>query len=247
MIRTLIVFALGLFISAGAQAQTSVAKPSKSKTGSRFSFTPTVGAIFTTFDFTRDSDGINSTAEGGFAIGLELTLNSSSRYVDYQSGLIYSQSQTRTTGTDSDSWNDGQSWSTSNYQNTIELQRLSIPVAVRVFPWQKSSNFYFKGGLMFNYQMRAKYNGTSTYTEGGLNASSTPEADVWEGTADDGEGLRAIVPDVLVGLGYNINMGKSLKNINAELAYQRGLLGISSVSPSEMTTNTIYLRGGATF
>ena len=245
-------FVLISFIFAtAAQAQSSKTSTRTSSFLDSVTIAPTIGTIYTDFEVDFGPAGIDALEEKvtplpGLTIGLEATLNTNDPYVDYQTGLIYSRSRAEIEARFQETVDFGSGPTNADYyvQNIVDLERISLPILARVFPLQKDVRFYLKGGFLIHHQMRA-YSNTSQ-TRIFQAPGEDPVVDTDSNKTSSNEGLRAIVPDALVGVGYEFNVTDSF-GLNTELGYQRSLLSISTLDSDGFMTNIFYFRAGIGF
>lgn len=203
-------------------------------------FSPSFGITYTDIQM-EGSQGstIETKPQVGFSLGLSVYIPSRSPYVDYQSGLYYSQSKTNIIVNQVETQGGDTIYNHSDYD--LSFQRLSLPVIMRVYPFQKSTGIYFSLGAVANYLMSAEREGIRR-TQRVSNSQTTWTSAVIN--SDVTELYNTLVVDGLAGIGFGLPIGGGF-GIAAELTYRYGLTQLAKDSASR--ADTFYVSFGIGF
>lgn len=228
---SLLLFSAVLFIDvARAQSDGSIAPLI-----SEASFSPSFGLTYTSMEIEESPDtSVSSSPRVGFSGGLSIYIPSASPYVDYQTGLFYSRSQTH--------FNirqiDGNT--ISLVDQDIIVQRLSVPLFMKLYPFEKSSGLYLNAGVVGNFLLAAKSEG-SAYTIDATTQNITSTQSMDQDVTDD---FNPLVLDGLLGIGYAQMIGGGF-GFGIELNYRYGLTKL--IKDTTSRADTFYVTFGLGF
>lgn len=227
-----LMFVAGMFFvdSAMAQSDGSIA-PLLSEA----SFSPSFGLTYTSMEIGEASNQtVSSSPRVGFSGGLSIYIPSASPYVDYQTGLYYSRSQTHFDIRQVDG-------------NIIRLmdqdiivQRLSVPLFMKLYPFEKSSGLYFNAGVVGNFLLSAKSEGSATSIDATTQTVVATQS-MDEDLIDD---FTPFVLDGLLGIGYAQMIGGGF-GFGIELNYRYGLNKL--IKDTDSRADTFYVTFGLGF
>ena len=128
----------------------------------------------------------------------------------------------------------------------MDIERISVPLLARLHPQTKNSPLYLKAGLVLHHALNIEFESES-YQRSSPSILAEPETtqSTFKGKSDSSSGARAIVPDAVLGIGYELAFSNS-QILTMELNYAYGLLGLGP-DKDDFYTDTVYFSLGTLF
>lgn len=170
------------------------------KKSETFKIAPVFGFTTSTLTIEDDDSSTSYQPQVGLAAGFDVVIGLPGNYLDIQTGLIYNEARTRIKSFDS------AGTVFSDYQADVQLNRLTVPVLLRIYPAKKQRGLYLQAGMNVHYLLEANIEDRSTRTDFLTNSV--------ESTSDNSRisqknGLKSVAADFATGVGYGRRVSNS--------------------------------------
>ena len=221
-------FLVCLMVSmAGFAQENQIRMENSSAAQESISIRPTIGTTITDLRVAKPfGDNFNVTPQAGISVGVGLLIPSLNPYLSYETGLFYGESKTQVTTQYGINGTITADTITTFQEINLTLKRFTIPFFLRVYPGTHSSGFYLKGGIITHIQESMAYTGYNETSSSNALSQRNVSRESFSSRSGYDDGLRPIVLDGALGVGYEFGMKSGLA-LMADLTYQRGLLGVA--------------------